>query len=357
MSEIVNNLSDVIKIGEELKVKEIEEHSEKALNSLYNGSDLFESCMNEVIDLYHKGGLTPLSTGFYELDRKIGGGLYNGLYVVGAVSSLGKTTFIHQIADYVATNGTPVLFFSLEMSKNELMSKSITREAYKIDKEFSIGSREFLNGTFSNKTFNVLSKVKNVFKNIYISEGTFNTNIDEIKLKSKLLKKKLGVSPLIIIDYLQIITPKDLRMNDKQNTDLNISELKRLSRDLETPVITISSINRANYLSQISYESFKESGNIEFGADVILGLQLNVIHKINLKNGGKEKSIDEKRKEYDSAKNKSPREVEVVILKNRYGQATGSHKYKYYPKFNLFEEETDLEPVDNENDDLSDWFK
>lgn len=334
-----------------------EKADSQILDGLYKGSELFETCMNEVIDLYHKGGLKTLSTGFYELDSKLGGGLYNGLYIVGAVSSLGKTTFIHQIADYIATNGTPVLFFSLEMSKNELISKSITREAYKLDKEFSIGAREFLNGTFSNKTLNILSKVKNVFENMYISEGTFNTTIEEIKLKANLLKEKLGIAPLIIVDYLQIITPKDLRMNDKQNADINVSELKRLSRDLETPVIAISSINRTSYLSQMSFESFKESGNIEFGADVVLGLQLSAIHNINLKKGNKEMSLDEKRKAYNAAKSKNPRDIEVVILKNRYGNPTGTHNYKYYPKFNLFEEEIDLEPVKiDDNDNLSDWI-
>lgn len=75
--------------------------------------------------------------------------------------------------------------------------------------------------------------------------------------------------------------------------------------------------------------------SIEFGADVVLGLQLNVMHQImNMKEG----QLNEKRKLYNEAKAAIPREIEVVILKNRYGAATGTHNYHYRPKFNLFEE-------------------
>ena len=66
-----------------------------------------------------------------------------------------------------------------------------------------------------------------------------------------------------------------------------------------------------------------------------MGLQLNAIHSIMQK---KDSQLNEKREEYNLAKSKNPREIEVVILKNRYGAATGTHNYKYYPKFNYFEE-------------------
>ena len=73
-----------------------------------------------------------LSTGFYDIDKALGGGLHTGLYVLGAVSSLGKTTFTLQIADNLAKADTDVLFFSLEQSKFELMAKSISRETFNI---------------------------------------------------------------------------------------------------------------------------------------------------------------------------------------------------------------------------------
>lgn len=307
--------------------------------SFSNGVDLLESLISDVEFNYLNGGLKNISTGFYELDKKIGGGLYNGLYVIGAGSSIGKTTFVQQIADTIAATGKKVLFYSLEMSKKEMVSKTIVREMYLKDNSFNIGSRQLLNGDLKEDEFNYISssigKTEKIFKNIYYLEGTFSTTITDIVEKSKQFKALYGESPIIIVDYLQAIAPSKDRLSDKQNIDINISELKRLSRDLDTPVITISSINRQNYLSYIDFAAFKESGSIEYGADVVMGLQLNAIHSIMQK---KDSQLNEKREEYNLAKSKNPREIEVVILKNRYGAATGTHNYKYYPKFNYFEE-------------------
>lgn len=307
--------------------------------SFANGLDLLESVISEIEFNYLNGGLNNISTGFYELDKKIGGGLYNGLYVIGAGSSIGKTTFVQQIADTIAATGKKVLFYSLEMGKKEMISKTIVREMYLKDNNFNVGSRQLLNGDLKEEEFNYISssigKTEKILKNIYYLEGSFSTTITDIVEKSKNFKALHGESPVIIVDYLQAIAPNKDRLSDKQNIDINISELKRLSRDLETPVISISSINRQNYLSYIDFASFKESGSIEYGADVVIGLQLSAIHSIMQK---KESQLNEKREEYNLAKSKNPREIELVILKNRYGAATGTHNYKYYPKFNYFEE-------------------
>ena len=307
--------------------------------SFANGLDLLESVISEIEFNYLNGGLNNISTGFYELDKKIGGGLYNGLYVIGAGSSIGKTTFVQQIADTIAATGKKVLFYSLEMGKKEMISKTIVREMYLKDNNFNVGSRQLLNGDLKEEEFNYISssigKTEKILKNIYYLEGSFSTTITDIVEKSKNFKALHGESPVIIVDYLQAIAPNKDRLSDKQNIDINISELKRLSRDLETPVISISSINRQNYLSYIDFASFKESGSIEYGADVVIGLQLSAIHSIMQK---KDSQINAKREEYNIAKSKNPREIELVILKNRYGAATGTHNYKYYPKFNYFEE-------------------
>ena len=68
-----------------------------------------------------------VSTGFPNLDNHLDGGVHEGLYVIGAISSLGKTTFMIQIADYISSQGQDVLYISLEMSKYEIMAKSISR--------------------------------------------------------------------------------------------------------------------------------------------------------------------------------------------------------------------------------------
>ena len=305
-----------------------------------HGASLFSSLLDEV-EYNFINGVTHISTGFDELDRKIGGGLYNGLYVIGAGSSIGKTTMVQQIADNIANNGKKVLFFSLEMGKKEMISKTIVRELFKKGNS-NIGAREFLNGNLQEMDWYNLAiqsdSITKTLENIFYLEGNFGTSIEEIVNVSREFKNIYGVSPVIIVDYLQVISPVDVRMGDKQNVDKSIAELKRLSRDLETPVIAISSVNRQNYLSHIDFSSFKESGSIEYGADVVLGLQLSAIHSILADHGEGDKNISKKRIEYNKAKAETPRKIEVVILKNRYGSSTGSHEYLYHPKFNLFEE-------------------
>ena len=130
--------------------------------------------------------------------------------------------------------------------------------------------------------------------------------------------------PVVVIDYIQILAPYNDRATDKQNTDKAVMELKRISRDYKTPVIGISSFNRANYSVPVTMEAFKESGAIEYSSDVLIGLQLK---------GAGQKDFDA-----NQAKRKVPREVELVILKNRNGRTGDIIDYNYYPLFNYFTE-------------------
>ena len=128
------------------------------------------------------------------------------------------------------------------------------------------------------------------------------------------------------MDYLQILAPNDVRATDKQNTDKAVLELKRMSRDYKIPVVAISSFNRMSYTSEVGMSAFKESGAIEYGSDVLIGLQL----------GGMSAKPTER--ELMDLKQRDPREVELIILKNRNGRVGVKVQYEYYPMFNYFEE-------------------
>ena len=78
-----------------------------------NGSSLFSSVLTEIENNYNNGGLKNISTGFYELDKKIGGGIYNGLYVIGAGISIGKTTFVQQISHFYPSPKKRIKLFCL----------------------------------------------------------------------------------------------------------------------------------------------------------------------------------------------------------------------------------------------------
>lgn len=282
---------------------------------------------------------TPyIPTGFKKLDSVLDGGLYEGLYIVGAISSLGKTTIITQIADQIAQAGTDVLIFSLEMARAEIMAKSISRHTLQsvLATGGDIRNAKTARGITTGKRYidysqterdlinSSIMEYSKYAHNIYISEGVGDIGAEQIRETVKKHILFTGKTPVVIIDYLQILAPYSERATDKQNTDKAVMELKRISRDYKTPVIGISSFNRANYKEAVTMEAFKESGAIEYSSDILIGLQL--------KGAGK--------KDFDAneAKRKEPREIELVILKNRNGRTGDSLSFNFYPLFNYFEE-------------------
>ena len=274
-----------------------------------------------------------IKTGIDSIDKALGGGLYPGLYTIGAIPSLGKTTLVHQIADNIASQDIDVLYFSLEMGRNELMLKSIAREMFLIDRGNAVTTREIEQGKFNYNVFSqALENYKdNIASNIAIFEGNFKTDINTIKNKVEANVKIRNKKPVIFIDYLQILKPANNKMSDKQANDFNVTELKKLSRDYNIPIIVISSLNRANYSTSIGFESFKETGAIEYGSDVIIGLQLKTVDVIE-----KNKTESEKRNKINDLKARNPRDIEFVVLKQRSGQAYCKCDLKYYTKNNYF---------------------
>lgn len=282
---------------------------------------------------------TPcVPTGFAQLDETLDGGLYEGLYVVGAISSLGKTTFALQIADQIAQNGRDVLIFSLEMARYELMAKSISRLTMKIvesrnEKRYRAKTTRGITvkrryDDYENEEKQIIDDAFNEYRgfanNVFIMEGVGDIGATAIR---NTVEKHISYTtrkPVCVLDYLQIMAPYNDRSTDKQNTDRNVIELKRISRDYKIPVIGISSFNRDNYNTCVSMQAFKESGAIEYSSDVLIGLQL--------------KGAGEKLFNVDEQKAKNPREIELKVLKNRNGKTGGVINLLYYPEFNYFKE-------------------
>lgn len=282
---------------------------------------------------------TPyIPTGFPKLDEILDGGLYEGLYFLGAISSLGKTTLALQIADQIAEEGTDVLIFSLEMARYELMAKSISRltilDVLQNNGEMRNAktTRGITTGTrwqnYSKTEIELIQRAITAYGayagNIYIQEGIGNIGAEQVKEAVQKHISLTGKKPVVLIDYVQILAPADIKASDKQNTDKAVLELKRISRDFKIPVIGISSFNRDSYKNAVSMEAFKESGALEYGSDVLIGLQLKGA-------GTKDFKVDE-------AKQKNPRDIELVILKNRNGATGKKVDYNYYPMFNYFKE-------------------
>ena len=219
-----------------------------------------------------------------------------------------------------------------------MVGKSLSRltfESIKTRTE-AVTTRQILKNSF-NKEVLVSSgagaKYESISNHLSIIEGGFNTNLNDVKSKIENYIELTGAKPVIVIDYLQILQAGDNGTGtDKQKIDYLVTELKRISRDNGLTVIVISSFNRENYLSGVGFESFKESGAIEYTADVVFGLQLEAVNNLD-KGQGK---ITENREKLNQAKEATPRKIELICLKNRNGKSYFKVNYEFYSKFNYF---------------------
>lgn len=314
-----------------------------------NTSFYLDTLMRGEIEKFREG--RNRRTGFDNLDRAAGG-LYPGLYVIAAISSLGKTSFALQAADQIAADGTDVLFFSLEQSRLELVSKSLARYTYNTDPAHAATALQIRQGYIDDGVKDAIADYKAAIQDrLSIIEGNFNCNVSFIREYTRQYMQRTGEKPVIIIDYLQILQGEpEKRQSTKELIDSTITELKRISRELDITVIVISSLNRANYLTPVDFESLKESGSIEYSADVIYGLQLRCINEELFSKEGK---LKKKRERIREAKTANPREIELLCLKNRYGISSFSCYFNYYPANDLYRPITEFntEPAEEDEED------
>lgn len=321
-----------------------------------------------------------VSTGFSTLDKDLKGGLRSAFYVLGAVSNLGKTAFLMQMADQVAKGGNPVLYFSLEMDKKELMARSIARTTY-----IQVGDRTDKEGNpIASDTFDILDNVKyatynkdkkdvintsiniyyNIAKNMYIVSGRYKEKdtsrrmtINDVEKIVKDFIKYNKVAPIVFIDYMQILAPTDPRATDKQNMDEVVDRLKQIAVEQDTPVIAISSYNRDNYYEPANLSAFKESGSIEYGADFVLALQYNGIDEIYYDKDPKMTEQKKKRAIYELIENYNtesklkgtPIEIQLKLLKSR-NSSKFNMTFSFKARYGYFKE-------DNFKKDYQAWIE
>lgn len=276
-----------------------------------------------------------IPTGFDKLDSSLDRGLYEGLIVLGAIPSLGKTTFALQMALQMAEAGNHVYFYSLEQSARELTIKLLSNKMSKPIADIRRIAWSFCkNQNISEQDYNEFVKASDSLHKLN------NFRIIERCRSAEAIAKdvqrryyRTGEQAMIIIDYLQILETPGARLTDKQAVDQNITALKRLSADFHVPVMAISNLNRENYDKDITMKAFKESGGIEYSTDVLLGMQFTAMRE-------NKDNID-----LDDLKEANPRKVQIKILKNRNGQAGGQINFDYNAMLNQFQPVDSIEIV------------
>jgi replicative DNA helicase len=225
---------------------------------------------NKIEQLYaSKGSITGLSTGFKDLDKLTSGLQPSDLILIAARPSMGKTAFVLNIAQHIGiAEKKAVAFFSLEMSKEQLVQRMLCAESAIDSQRLRIGELEAKDWTKLVSGADRLSAAP-----IFIDD-TAGITVMEMRSKARRLKIEHNLS-LIIIDYLQLMQGSG-KGKGSENRQQEISEisrsLKALAREINVPVIALSQLSRSVESRQVKkpmLSDLRESGSLEQDADIV----------------------------------------------------------------------------------------
>ena len=254
--------------------------------------------------------VTGIPTGFRDLDRKLAGLHPMNLLIIAARPGMGKTALALNMAQNVAVGGGPVAIFSLEMSRDEVVSRMLCASG-------RIDSQKLRTGRLSETDFTKLSNAASTLykKPIFVDDSPGMT-VTEIRAKCRRLRRQPGLS-LVIVDYLQLMQGSGGENRQQEIAQISRS-LKNLARELNVPVIALSQLNRsleAREDKRPRLSDLRESGSLEQDADVVMFIY--------------------RHEYYFPEAQESRGTAEVAIAKHRQG-ATGRVEMTFLPEFTLF---------------------
>ena len=271
------------------------------------------------IDEMHKakGGITGIPTGFANLDKLTGGFQRSDLILIAARPSMGKTAFVLNVAQYMATRDKKsVAIFSLEMPKEQLAMRMMCAEGL-------IDSQRFRTGAMSNEEWSKLvDAADRLSGSPMFIDDTANVTAIELRNKARRISKEHGLD-CIIIDYLQLMDGgAHSRIDNRQQQISDISRsLKALARELRVPVIALSQLSRgpeSRTSRRPMLSDLRESGSLEQDADLVAFLY---------------------RDDYYNPESEKKNITELIISKNRNGPTETVELY-FHKSFTRFTDYT-----------------
>lgn len=270
-------------------------------------------------DLYtRKEKLTGLTTGFTDLDRKLGGMQKTDLILIAARPAMGKTAFSLNIAQNAALkDNAKVAIFNLEMSREQLIQRMIASTSH-------VELNKLKTGALEDEDWNRVTQGVNVLlsTNIHIDDSPGIT-ANELRSKCRKLKVEKGLD-LVLIDYLQLMEG-DSRTESRQQEISKISRsLKILAKELQCPVVALSQLSRApearsDHRPMLS--DLRESGAIEQDADLVMFLY---------------------RDDYYHKDSEQKNITEIIIAKHRHGEV-GTVPLTWLGQYQLFRDTANME--------------
>ncbi|MEQ1787565.1 MAG: replicative DNA helicase [Acidimicrobiales bacterium] len=292
-----------------------EVNERRVTDSTQKLSSLLSENLDRLEQLYERGdAITGTPTGYLDLDHLLSGLQPSSLVVVGARPAMGKTSFALGMIAHAAleaTNPSPVLFFSLEMSNLELSQRLLCAEA-------RVDSTRVRNGQLQADDWQKISRAMGRLAEapIWIDDNP-NLTIMEIRAKARRLKSQIGNLGMIVIDYLQLMSGR----SSAENRQVEVSELSRglkiLARELETPVVALSQLSRGLEMradKRPMLADLRESGSIEQDSDVVMFIFREEIYDPKPENAG---------------------QAEIIVAKHRSGP-TGVVQLAFLPQYTRF---------------------
>ena len=349
---------DISARASEVKVEdEPKEQITKAELALYNlaengksdnGFKSFLSAVTTAVKSADKayqrdGGLSGISTGFIDMDKKLGGLHKSDLLILAARPSMGKTSLATNMAFAIAKaynrgslsdgtegtiNGGVVGFYSLEMSAEQLAARVLSEAS-------EVPSEQIRRGDMTETEFRrFVSAAKTMESCPLFIDDTPALPIAQLATRARRLKRNHGLD-LLIVDYLQLVRPtnnKDSRVNEVSEITQG---LKAIAKELDIPVLALSQLsrqveNRDDKRPQLS--DLRESGSIEQDADVVMFIYREEYYKEREKPGDHDV---EKMAQWQDDMERLHGRAEIIISKQRHGPI-GTIELSFEGKFTRF---------------------
>ncbi len=290
------------------------------------------------------GGLSGISTGIREMDRRLGGLQPSDLVILAGRPAMGKTSLVTNIAfnianayepaeqadgSFKAKNGGVVAFFSLEMSAEQLATRIISEQS-------EVSSSKIRRGNITDAEYAKLVACTEMMQRapLYIDQ-TGGISIAQLAARARRLKRQRGLD-VMVIDYVQLMQGSSKRASENRVQEITeiTTGLKALAKELAVPIIALSQLSRqveSREDKRPQLSDLRESGSIEQDADVVMFVYRDEYYLQNKE----PKPGTEEHLKWQQAMNDARGKAEVIIAKQRHGP-TGTVPLAFQAEFTRF---------------------
>ncbi len=310
---------------------------EVAEQGRYDGEfQTFSSALITAIDMAAEafrrdGGLSGISTGLTDLDRKTGGLQRSDLIIVAGRPGMGKTALATNIAFNIARayefelrpdgtrqtkNGGVVGFFSLEMSSEQLATRIIAEQS-------GVASHKIRRGDIQERDFGLIKEAARLMEQIpFYIDQTGGISIAQLTARARRLKRQRGLD-VLVIDYIQLLSGSKSRGDNRVQEVTEITTgLKALAKELGVPIVALSQLSRqveSREDKRPQLSDLRESGSIEQDADIVMFVYREEYYLLGREPKEGAEDYAKKTAAFQIAMDQAMGKAEVIIGKSRHG--------------------------------------